>query len=65
MATYNIIGRYTQYVSTAIVADSYEEALKMAQDNMNNGMFDDGECMGEGPYELDCIICPDGEQVYF
>lgn len=65
METYYIIGRYTQYVSTAIEANSYDEALKIAQDNLNNGMFDDGVCICEGPYELDCIMCPDGEQVYF
>ena len=65
MAIYNIIGRYTEYVSTEIEADSYEEARKIARDNLNNGLFDDGECICQGPYELDCIIYSDDEEVYF
>lgn len=66
MATYTVVGYYTQYVATTIEANSLEDAINIAKFDVDNGlgMFDDAEGVGESPYKLDYIVTPDGNREY-
>ena len=65
LETYAVVAVQPRYVRVAITAESYEEALSIANRGIDDGLFEKGAFADNGPFRLVSITSPDGNRTYF